>query len=177
MKCNDRECGYIAEDFSDPICPALDLPDGIDSTTKDTRAKKKKLDVSDPAVHVSAIALKDLPHCPQCKKALLRPNVVWFGESLPDKVLDDVDAYLDEGDVDLIMVIGTGAKVYPAAGYIWEARKRGASVCVVNIDAADAPPGGWVEGDFFFQGDAAVIVPELLRDVVNELSIPEKGEA
>lgn len=99
--------------------------------------------------------------------------MVWFGESLPDDVLDIVDAYIDEDAIDLIMVIGTGAKVYPAAGYIGEARSRGARVCVVNVDSADAPPGGWVAGDFFFSGDAATLVPELLRPVVGEVRLPK----
>ena len=31
----------------------------------------------------------------------------------------------DEGKIDLIMVIGTAATVYPAAGYVWKARARG----------------------------------------------------
>lgn len=107
----------------------------------------------------------------------MRPSVVWFGESLPDSVLNNVDTYLDEGHIDLIMVIGTGAKVYPAAHYINDARDRGATVCVVNVDSADAPPGGWVTGDFFFQGDAALIVPELLRPLVGELGPSKQAKA
>lgn len=176
VKCNNDRCGYEAEDFNDPICAALDLPDGNDPTTDDARSKSKKADISDPSVQISDIEVKDLPHCPQCKNALLRPSVVWFGESLPEDVLDDVHAYLDQGQIDLIMVIGTGAKVYPAAGYIWEARKRGAKVCVVNVDAADAPPGGWERGDFFFEGDAALIIPELLRPVIGDLSTSNQSK-
>jgi NAD-dependent deacetylase sirtuin 5 len=163
----------MIEDFNDPICPALDLPDGIDPTTEKARGKGDKLDISDPSVQIPHIEQKVLPHCPRCKTALLRPNVVWFGEELPEEVLDNVHAYLAEGNIDLIMVIGTGAKVYPAASYIRLARDRGAKVCVVNVDSADAPPGGWVEGDFLFKGDAAVIVPRLLRPVVGELRLPK----
>ncbi|CZT21086.1 related to sirtuin 5 and related class III sirtuins (SIR2 family) [Ramularia collo-cygni] len=175
VKCNDWRCDYVVEDFNDPICPALDLPDGIDPTTDDARSHNKKIDISDPAVKISDLDEKDLPHCPRCKSALLRPAVVWFGEDLSETVLDNIDAYLGAGDVDLIMVIGTGAKVYPAAGYITRARDRGARVCVVNVDSADAPPGGWADGDFLFQGDAAHIVPELLRPVTGELSIPTQA--
>lgn len=67
------------------------------------------------------------------------------------------------------MVIGTSAQVYPAAGYIDKARKKGARVCVVNMDMVDQPLSGWDEGDWKFQGDAAVIVPELLKPLVGEM--------
>lgn len=177
VKCNDRDCGYVAEDLNDPICPALELPDGVDATTHDARTTRKQVDIGDPSVRIPAIERKDLPHCPQCKTALLRPNVVWFGERLPTKVLNNVDAYLAEGKVDLIMVIGTSAEVYPAAAYISKARGLGARVCVVNVDPADAPPNGWVQGDFFFKGDAAVIVPEILRPIVGDLSMSKKDKS
>ncbi|SMR52423.1 unnamed protein product [Zymoseptoria tritici ST99CH_1E4] len=178
VKCNDSRCGYVEENYTDPIVPALDLPDGKDVTSDEYRTMGGKVDISDPQVQLAQIPREDLPTCPQCRRALLRPGVVWFGEALPDDVVDSVYAYLDEPEkVDLIMVIGTGAKVYPAAGYIEEAREKGAKVCVVNMDANDAPPGGWAEGDFFFQGDAATIVPELLRPIIGEVKVPEQEKA
>lgn len=197
VKCNDSRCGYVEENYTDPIVPALDLPDGKDITSDEYRTMGGKVDISDPQVQLAQISREDLPTCPQCRRALLRPGVVWFGEALPDDVVDSVYAYLDEPEkVDLIMVIGTGAKVYPAAGYIEEAREKGAKVCVVNmgefegkavlkwgydanewVDANDAPPGGWAEGDFFFQGDAATIVPELLRPIIGEVKVPEQEKA
>ena len=102
----------------------------------------------------------------------LRPAVVWFGEALPGDVLTNVDEYFASGSVDLIMVIGTSASVYPAAGNIARARKTGAQVCVINMDEKDAPAGGWEPGDWFFRGDAATIVPELLRPVIGDIKSP-----
>jgi len=99
--------------------------------------------------------------------------VVWFGERLPFAVLETVDHYLGQPqDIDLIMVIGTSAQVFPAAGYIDDARDKGARVCVVNMDENDSPPGGWEDGDWFFKGDAAVIVPKLLEPVIGEVKVP-----
>jgi NAD-dependent SIR2 family protein deacetylase len=47
--------------------------------------------------------------------------VVWFGESLPSDVLGAADAYLNDVEsIDIVMVIGTSARVWPAAGYIDE---------------------------------------------------------
>lgn len=181
LVCADkRGCGYVRVDFSDPVTPALEIPtSGVDPTTNEarqgaseeqtpTKQGSQSLDISDIKVPLPQLKREDLPQCPQCVKNLLRPGVVWFGERLPFTVLDAVDGYLaqDEG-IDLIMVIGTSAKVYPAAGYVDAARRRGAKVAVINMDQKDVPAGGWEEGDWFFQGDAAVIVPELLKPVID----------
>ena len=167
LKCSSRLCNHRETNYTDPVVPALAIAtDGTDPTTTSALAKKD-LDISDPAIPIPSLKLQDLPLCPKCKEHILRPGVVWFGENLPRDVLSNVDAFLNqEAKIDLIMVIGTSAKVFPAAGYIDEARDRGARVCVVNMDAGDAPPSGWREGDWLFQGDAAVVVPELLRPVI-----------
>lgn len=146
VKCTDPGCGYAAENFVGPITPALDIP-----TPRNPESAMQ--DISDATVPLPDIPPEGLPHCPRCTESLLRPNVVWFGEQLPVAVLDRLDEYLNESDhIDLIMVIGTGAKVYPAAGYIDHARYRSAKVCVINMDPNDVPPGGWKKGDWFFQG-------------------------
>lgn len=180
VKCSSRRCGYVAPNFDDPIVPALAIPTGGEDPTttealqKAAGARSQELDISDATVPVSNVPLQDLPGCPQCQENLLRPGVVWFGESLPAQTLDDVDEYFDKSDdgIDVIMVIGTSAKVYPAAGYSAQAREKGARICVVNMDPNDAPPGGWEAGDWFFQGDAADIVPKLLEPVIGKLILP-----
>jgi NAD-dependent SIR2 family protein deacetylase len=76
-----------------------------------------------------------------------------------------------------MLVIGTSSKVYPAAGYTEIARRNGARVAVINMDAEDAI--GLRHGDWFFQGDAGEIVPEILKSVVGEIEpfkpIPESA--
>lgn len=44
----------------------------------------------------SGVETSDLSQCPGCKRSLLRPGIVWFGEPLPTDVVDEVDALLDE---------------------------------------------------------------------------------
>lgn len=102
--------------------PALAIPTGgVDPTSDEARqavssnlaAKQegKELDISDEKVALPSLALSDLPKCPQCKTGLLRPGVVWFGESLPHDVLNTVNDYMSDGQkIDLIMVIGTSSK-------------------------------------------------------------------
>ncbi|KAF2772440.1 DHS-like NAD/FAD-binding domain-containing protein [Teratosphaeria nubilosa] len=167
VKCvNERECGYRETNFTDPIVPALAIPQsGGDPTSNSAR----DLDISNIATPLPHLNPKDLPTCPHCA-SLLRPAVVWFGESLPRHVLQIIDTFLSDPEpTDLIMVIGTSAQVFPAAGYIQEARDAGARVCVVNMDAGDSPPTGWAEGDWVFRGDAAEIVSRLLEVVVGDV--------
>ncbi|KIV80557.1 hypothetical protein PV11_08050 [Exophiala sideris] len=179
VKCWDEyRCGYYRKnDFTDPIVPALALPEAAD-TAPDSQLKaaveqkKNKLlrgaDTSDINVQLPNLKREDLPQCPQCKKNLLRPGVVWFGEALPKDVMEDVEEWFESPEkIDLMLVIGTSAKVYPAAGYINMARAKGARVAVINMDRGDARE--MTKQDWFFEGDAAVIVPDILESVIGEI--------
>lgn len=70
------------------------------------------------------------PKSPFAERALLRPNVVWFGEALPAAALDAADEALTTCDV--FLSVGTSSIVYPAAGLAELAIHRGASVIEVN---------------------------------------------
>lgn len=156
LKCSE-ECGYVERDnFSDPLCPAL-APSSVDPDPAWI------VDAQLPAPEVSA---SDLPACPQCSKGLLRPAVVWFGEPLEEDVLAEADAFVFAGDppVEVMLVVGTAATVHPAAGYIDLAKRHGAVVAVVNPDP-DAGRGLGSD-DFFFQEDAAEVLPRLVEKVV-----------
>lgn len=226
VKCwDEHRCGYFRKnDFTDPIVPALALPEDqaavnallqkqaknpskhrfgssflekhiLDkgaSITVDSNeagpaaqvsgeattpvpsvvAKKHALirgvDISDENVPIESIPTSNLPQCPNCRQNLLRPGVVWFGESLPEDVITEVNAYFSEdAPIDLCLVIGTSSKVYPAAGYSQIAKKKGARIAVFNMDQSDAR--SLDKDDWFFGGDAAVRLPELLERVVGEV--------
>ena len=67
----------------------------------------------DPRIHEDAFP--DLP--PRCEcGALLRPDVVWFGEALPDHAIARAVGAIRRAD--LLLVIGTSGVVYPAAGLV-----------------------------------------------------------
>ncbi len=69
-----------------------------------------------------------------------------------------------------MLVIGTTATVWPAAGYVEAARERGARVAVVNMDVGElGAASGLQSDDFLFVGDAAKILPELVRSVVGDM--------
>jgi NAD-dependent deacetylase len=63
----------------------------------------------------------------------LRPHVVWFGE-MPLH-MDEIDMALHEAD--LFVAIGTSGAVYPAAGFVADARAMGLMTCEINLEAAD----------------------------------------
>ena len=74
---------------------------------------------------------------PRCDcGALLRPNVVWFGENLPPGAFDRaVDA---AARANVLLVVGTSAIVHPAAGLVDVARRYGAFVAEINPEETPA---------------------------------------
>jgi NAD-dependent deacetylase len=74
------------------------------------------------------------PRCPICR-APLRPDVVWFGELLPESEL--TQATVAAASADLLLVVGTSGLVYPAAAVPHAALAEGVPICV--IDPADVP--------------------------------------
>ncbi|RYP38356.1 hypothetical protein DL767_002596 [Monosporascus sp. MG133] len=161
-----NECGYVdRNNLDDPVCPAL-------APAAEDYPPDKTLPLLDPNVPVPPIKVEDLPHCPNCKTGLLRPGVVWFGEALDEHMLREVDVWVVRRKIDLMLVVGTASAVYPAAGYTRQAKKRGAIVAVVNPDPSSAE--GLSSRDFFFQGDAAEILPQLFEGVIGKMD--ENGQ-
>lgn len=64
---------------------------------------------------------------------ILRPDVVWFGEMLPEAALEAACAAM--ATCDLFMSVGTSSVVYPAAGFIQAAAANGAFTVEINRDA------------------------------------------
>ena len=95
--------------------------------------------------------LAGAPPCPQCGAALLRPDIVWFGE-IPYH-MDVIETAI--AGCDLFVSIGTSGAVYPAAGFVGMARACGAQTLELNLVAS--------AGSFLFDearaGPAGVLVP------------------
>jgi NAD-dependent deacetylase len=82
-----------------------------------------------------SVPLAPLPaRCPDCG-GLARPAVVWFGETIDADVFRACEAAVH---CDLFLSIGTSSVVYPAAGLLHAARRRGAYTVEINPDATAA---------------------------------------
>jgi NAD-dependent deacetylase len=101
-------------------------------------------------------ALPDLPRCPACSE-LLRPDVVWFHEMLPQDVW--FEATEATAACHCFLVVGTSAVVYPAAGLIDAARAVGAAVIEVNLEPTGASRGDTIS----LFGQSGVILPQLVQ--------------
>jgi NAD-dependent SIR2 family protein deacetylase len=96
------------------------------------------------------------PRCPHCG-AFARPGVVWFGESLSER---DVAAALEATDCDVFLTVGTSALVFPAAGFAFDARRRGALTVEINLDETVASSAV----DLTIRGLAEEVLPALYLD-------------
>lgn len=162
LKCNDASCGYIQHDnFDDPLCPAL-AP-----ASSDLAGGLLAMPLLDPGHEVARIPASELPHCPDCG-TLLRPGVVRFSEELDGDMLAAITAWIDVKPVDLVLVVGTAAEVWPAAGFVVQARKQGAALAVVNVDTENLGTARDLKyGDFVFIGDSAELLPRLFEPLIN----------
>ena len=101
------------------------------------------------------------PRCPHCG-SLLRPDVVWFGEPLPWKAIEDANRACQ--DCDLFFSIGTSSIVYPAASLPLIAQQNGATIVEINLDETPLSP----RSDFIIRGSAGQVLPHLLRATSNK---------
>lgn len=95
------------------------------------------------------------PVCVNCQ-GRERPGVVWFGEMLPEQVLSA--AGKAARTCDLLLVVGTAAQVYPAAGMIDIALEHHAVVVEINPDATPYSD----EVTYTLRGPAGELLPNLL---------------
>jgi NAD-dependent deacetylase len=100
------------------------------------------------------VPLRQIP--PRCScGAPLRPHVVWFGESLDHRLLQEARAAAER--CDLMLVIGTSAVVQPAASLPPIAKDHGAYLIEVNLERTPLSP----YADEVLLGSAAQVLPDL----------------
>ncbi|MCX6152140.1 MAG: NAD-dependent deacylase [Ignavibacteriales bacterium] len=103
---------------------------------------------------------------PRCKcGGLIRPDIVWFGEFLPQDAFTASETAAEKCDI--CFVVGTSAVVYPAAQIPQIARKFGAYLIEINLDETELT----YLVDYSFKGKAGDILPELLEEVKKVKSV------
>jgi NAD-dependent deacetylase len=107
-----------------------------------------------------------LCHC----GSLIRPDIVWFGEPLPEAELEC--AFGETQRCDLLLVIGTSGIIYPAAMLPSLAKQVGADVIEINTSSSEITP----ISDIFIEGESGKILPEMVALVEESLSRGKERE-
>ncbi len=96
-----------------------------------------------------------LSRCPECG-GIMRPDVVFFGETLPQKELGL--SYISIDAADAMIIVGTSGEVYPANTLPYRAKDNGALIIEVNPQHTIFSE----IADYFLQGTAVEILPLLI---------------
>ncbi|XP_030606837.1 NAD-dependent protein deacylase sirtuin-5, mitochondrial-like isoform X1 [Archocentrus centrarchus] len=147
METRCMSCGHVAVNKRSPICAAL-------------------INKGDPGPDVpdAQIPVDKLPRCDDrdCN-GLLRPNVVFFGETLDSHILTKVEKEIET--CDLCLVVGTSSIVYPAAMFGPRIASRGVPVAEFNIHTTP-------KSEYFmyhFQGPCGTTLPQALAQHESEV--------
>ena len=101
-----------------------------------------------------------IPLCPDCN-ATLKPDVILFGEQLPQKAW--LKAQSAARNCDLMLIVGSSLEVLPVAGIPMQTLDRGGHLIIVN----QTPTYLNVRADIVFTQDAAELLPALAKEVLN----------
>jgi len=96
--------------------------------------------------------------CPSCTEPATRPDIVWFGE-MPYHMAK-IEQCLQ--DADLFVSIGTSGNVYPAAGFVQQARLAGAQTLELNLE----PSQGASNFHAARNGPASEVVPRWVNEII-----------
>ncbi|XP_071084703.1 NAD-dependent protein deacylase-like [Haliotis cracherodii] len=140
FKVRCTKCGDVTVNRDSPICESLRGKGAPEPDSPDAQVPIDQL--------------------PKCKKSgcggLLRPHVVWFGESLDQEVMKQSGEEMDK--CDLCLVVGTSSVVYPAAMFAPQIASRGVPVAEFNMESTPATSSF----GYHFEGPAGSFVPQAL---------------
>jgi NAD-dependent deacetylase len=100
----------------------------------------------------------DPAHIPACAKCggKIRPDVVWFGEMLPEETIEEAFAASERADI--FFSVGTSALVHPAASLPIMAKRRGAVLVEINPEETSLTD----IADYSFRAKSGELLPELI---------------
>lgn len=99
------------------------------------------------------------PKCPECEIPL-KPDVVFFGESIPFSARKKAE--IEASSCDLMLVIGTSGVVYPAAELPYIAKTKGAKIIEINLEET---PYTFSITDYFLKGKASEVLSEIFTKI------------
>lgn len=107
----------------------------------------------------AALVMQASDSCPACNAAAARPDIIWFGE-MPYQM---EEIYNHLATTDLFASIGTSGNVYPAAGFVAEARRHGANTIEFNLE----PSAVGAQFDDIRIGPATQTLPVWVNEVLS----------
>lgn len=102
------------------------------------------------------IDVHEAPRCDKCG-GMIRPDVVWFGETLPQDVFSEAER--KSANADICFLVGTSAVVYPAAYIPISAKEAGATLVEINIE----PTNITNQVDYPIFGKSGEVLPRIFE--------------
>lgn len=102
----------------------------------------------------------EIPRCPKCKQ-ILKPDVILFGEQLPQAAW--MQAQKQARQADLMLVAGSSLEVLPVAGLPMQTLDRGGHLIMIN----NMPTYLDVRADIIFSEDLSIILPAITERVLH----------
>lgn len=129
---------------------------------------RSRCSVCDRTAFADTTAYADgrVPVCGQCRArgatALLRPDIVWFGEALPAGAMAQISRFIEAAGRDLLFIaVGTSGAVYPAAGLVDATRQVGGTSYLVNLEPSENARAF----DHVVLGRSEEVLPTLLAEL------------
>lgn len=120
-----------------------------------------------------------VPKCCKCKTGVVRPNIVFFGEALPSRFWQNIDA--DFNQCDLLIVLGTSLAVAPFNGLVARPSKQASRVFINRTKPGSVGMIGWFMGlgrnSVSFDGANDLVVLDDCDKTVREISRQAGWEA
>lgn len=136
VKCTNPNCRVITLNMNVPITPAF---------SNDEMSNEE----------LAGIQFSELPKCQLCN-SLVRPHILWFGESYNHNVLARCGDLAEQ--CDLCILVGTSMTVYPANQFALTVADSGRTVAEFNLN----PEASKDNFKFFFSGPCGITLPHAL---------------
>jgi NAD-dependent deacetylase len=104
--------------------------------------------------------LKAVPDCEYCG-GILKPDVIFFGEALPQKTLES--AAISSSTCEVFVVVGSSLVVYPAAYMPIYAKASEAKLAIINMEETPCDE----EADLLISGQAGVVMGQVMQAIQN----------
>ncbi len=106
---------------------------------------------------------EEMPRCGRCG-GVLKPDVIFFGEALPEETLREAGRHTLH--CDLLIVVGSSLVVYPAASMPLYAKQSGAKLAIINRTSTPYDP----MADVVIHASAGEVMGRIVAEVKKRLS-------